>query len=82
MEELSYSTPGAGTSKSEAESIALQCADAAPQVRVCVFRGEHSYPFMPGGSFQHDASKAKAFHDLIWADFFKNGTLHRQVHLI
>ena len=35
----------------------------------------HTYPFLKPNGFEDDPSKARAFHELLWADWFRNGTL-------
>ncbi|CAE7557743.1 unnamed protein product [Symbiodinium pilosum] len=75
MSQLRYWNPP--DPSGQAASIQLQCADATAHVRVCVFQGGHTYPFLTPDGFEHNASKAKAFHDLLWVDWFRNGTLQR-----
>ncbi|OLP97782.1 hypothetical protein AK812_SmicGene19826 [Symbiodinium microadriaticum] len=73
MAQLSYWTPQALSS--DPVAIALQCADATALTRVCIFQGGHTYPFLKPNGFEDDPSKARAFHELLWADWFRNGTL-------
>jgi len=74
MKGLHYWTP---QPQQLAESTSLQCADATPTARVCIFRGGHTYPFLKPNGFEHDLEKVKAFHQLIWVEWFRNGTLQR-----